>query len=119
MRVTGKILEINDTQQISDAFKKRTFVLEYIDNPQYPEYISFECTQDRCSLLDGFQPGQEVDVNFNLKGRKWVNPAGETRYFNALQAWRIDAVSDQSQPAAQAQSEPAPVPTNEEADLPF
>lgn len=90
MKILGRIAEIKDSQQVSDTFRKRSFVVEYTENLQYPEYISFELIQDRCELLDSFQPGQEVEVSFNLKGRKWVNPEGETKYFNSLQAWRIE-----------------------------
>lgn len=98
MKITGKILEVKDTHQVSDTFKKRTFILEYADNPQYPEYITLELIQDRCELIDGFQVGQEIEVSFNLKGRKWVNPEGETKYFNSLQAWRIETpTKEQSQ----------------------
>ena len=124
MKVTGKLLEIKETQQVSDSFKKRSFVLEYAENPQYPEYVSFEFIQDKCSLLDNFQVGQEVEVSFNLKGRKWINPEGETRYFNSLQAWRIDAAQagspapEATTPAATPSSNPASEP-NQEDDLPF
>jgi len=93
MKLTGVITEIKESQQVTDTFKKRNFVVEYAENPQYPEYINFELIQDKCDLLDGFQLGQEVEVNFNLKGRKWINPEGETRYFNSLQAWKIEGVS--------------------------
>jgi Domain of unknown function (DUF3127) len=117
MKVIGKLLEIQETQQVSDAFKKRVFVLEHTENIQYPEYISFELIQDRCDLLDGFQPGQEVEVSFNLKGRKWTSPEGITKYFNTLQAWRIEAVT----PGASQGTTPANnnVADNEEDDLPF
>ena len=124
MKVTGKLLEIKETQQVSDSFKKRSFILEYAENPQYPEYVSFELIQDRCSLLDNFQQGQEVEVSFNLKGRKWINPEGETRYFNSLQAWRID-VAQPGSPAPDATPSTAPASSspasgsNEEDDLPF
>lgn len=102
MKITGKILAINDTQQISDTFQKRTFVLTYAEHPQYPEYITFDLVQDRCSLIDGFQVGQDVEVSFNLRGRQWTSPAGETKYFNALQAWRIEPLAKEgAQPAAQ------------------
>lgn len=120
MKVTAKLLEIKETQQVSDSFQKRSFVVEYAENPQYPEYVSFELIQDKCSLLDSFQPGQEVEVSFNLKGRKWVNPEGETRYFNSLQAWRIDVVQPGSQGANATTSSQSPTPAvNEEDDLPF
>ncbi|AWN82038.1 DUF3127 domain-containing protein [Candidatus Cardinium hertigii] len=90
MNITGRLVEINAVQQLSDTFKKRTFVIEYTENPQYPEYISFELVQDRCELLDGFSEGEEVVVHFNLRGRKWSNPEGIVRYFNTLQAWRLE-----------------------------
>ena len=72
MEITGKLLECMDTVQVSERFRKREFVLEYADNPEYPEYIKFELTQDRCELLDSFQPGQKVRVDFDLKGRRWT-----------------------------------------------
>ncbi len=121
MKVRGKLLEIKETQQVSDTFKKRVFVLEYAGNPQYPEYVSFELIQDRCSLLDGFQPGQEVEVSFNLKGRKWINPQGETKYFNAIQAWRIEAITQGDSSALREENITQNTITEikEEDDLPF
>jgi len=102
MKITGKILVINDIQQVSDTFQKRSFVLTYTENPQYPEYITFELLQERCSLIDGFQVEQEVEVSFNLRGRKWTNPEGETKYFTSLQAWRIASLAKEgAQPIGQ------------------
>jgi Domain of unknown function (DUF3127) len=123
MKAIGKLLEIQATQQVSDAFKKRVFILEHAENPQYPEYISFELIQDRCDLLDSFQPGQDIEVSFNLKGRKWVNPEGATKYFNTLQAWRIESVAPGSSQAPSAAhtstNSMATTAANEEDDLPF
>lgn len=121
MKVTGKLLEIQETQQVSDTFKKRMFVLEYAENPQYLEYISFELIQDRCDLLDDFQPGQDVEVSFNLRGRKWVNPEGLTKYFNSLQAWRVEAVKPASGQTTSEEKSTIDNTTmaNEEDDLPF
>ncbi|MHB9147247.1 MAG: DUF3127 domain-containing protein [Candidatus Amoebophilus sp.] len=120
MKILGRIAEIKESQQVSDTFKKRSFVVEYAENPQYPEYISFELIQDRCELLDSFQPGQEVEVSFNLKGRKWVNPEGETKYFNSLQAWRIEVPNNNGEqmPAIES-STSANNSMNDEDDLPF
>lgn len=96
MNIAGKIVEIYDIQQISDSFKKREFVVEYTENPSYPEFIKFELIQDRCALLDAYNTGDEVTVNFNLKGRKWTDPQGQTKYFNSLQAWRIEELASGS-----------------------
>lgn len=94
MEIKGKLLEIFDEVQISDRFRKREFVVEHVENPQYPEYIKFECVQDKCSMLDNYQVGQEINISFNLKGRKWTDPKGEVKYFNTLQAWRIESVDN-------------------------
>jgi len=91
LELSGKVLEILETQDVSATFKKREFVIEYVER-QYPEFIKFECVQDKCDLLDEFKVGDEVKVEFNLKGRKWTSPAGEVKYFNTLQAWRINPV---------------------------
>ena len=96
MNITGKIVEIYDIQEISNSFKKREFVVEYADNPSFPEFIKFELIQDRCVLLDAYNTGDEVTVNFNLKGRKWPDPQGQTKYFNSLQAWRIEELASDS-----------------------
>ena len=126
MNIRGRILEISDTQQVTNTFKKREFVVEYADNPQYPEFIKFELIQDKCDLLNTFKAGDEVDVHFNLKGRKWTDPKGEVKYFNSLQAWRLETVSGgaETQPPAAANSmegieEPGWITDNEEDDLPF
>lgn len=100
MKISGKIVEIKETQQVSETFKKRNMVVEYIEEGGYPEFITFELIQDRCNLVDAFEEGQEVAVSFNLKGRKWVTPEGETRYFNSLHAWRLEAVGNNTQSAS-------------------
>ena len=102
MEIQGKLLEISDTVQIKDTFRKREFVVEYADNPQYPEFVKFECIQDKCDLLDDFSVGQEATVSFNLKGRKWIDPQGDTKYFNSLQAWRIQPTSGATNTASPA-----------------
>lgn len=92
MNVSGKLVEIFKTVKIKDTFQKREFVLEYAANPKYPELVKFEMVQDKCALLDGFQAGQDVSVEFDLRGRKWTDPQGAVKYFNTLQAWRLSPV---------------------------
>ena len=58
----------------------------------YPQDIMFQLTQDKCSLIDGFNTQDQIEVSFNLRGREWTSPQGEVRYFNTLEAWRIEKV---------------------------
>jgi len=113
MEIKAKLHEKSDTVQVSDSFRKREFIVEYAENPQYPEFLKFELIQDKCDQLDGFNIGQELNVAYNLKGRKWTNPKGDVVYFNSLQAWKIAAAHDvAATPAANASSnEAAPAPT--------
>lgn len=127
MDIKGKLVEIFDTTRVSDKFQKREFAVEYVENPSYPEYIKFELIQDKCALLDQFHVGQEVQIHFNLKGRKWTDPQGSVKYFNSLQAWKIGAVGapEQSTPTPSAdnygeQKEPEWLSAQQDPDdLPF
>ncbi|WP_443937333.1 DUF3127 domain-containing protein [Pedobacter sp. MW01-1-1] len=122
MEIKGKIHEVGATQQISETFKKRDLIVEYAENPTYPEYIRFEAMQDKTALLDAFKAGDEVEVFFNLRGRPWTDKTGKTSYFNSLVIWRINAVSGaQAAPATPAYATPADVSNTpgEDDDLPF
>lgn len=89
MKIEGKLHAKFDTQQITDSFRKREFVVEYVDNPMYPQYVKFESIQDRTELVDQFNVGDMIEVSFNLKGREWTNPEGKKVYFTTLDAWRV------------------------------
>ena len=89
LQIKGKLKLKGNEQVVSDRFRKREFVLTD-DSTQYPQYISFQLTQDKCALLDAVNPGDEITVSFNLRGREWKSPQGEIKYFNSLEAWRIE-----------------------------
>jgi hypothetical protein len=96
MKVSGKLVEIFETVKIKESFQKREFVLEFATNPKYPELVKFELVQDKCGLLDKFSVGQEVAVEFDLRGRKWTDQKGAVKYFNTLQAWRLGEANGSS-----------------------
>lgn len=87
----GKLHEIFDEQQVSEKFKKREFVLEIPDGA-YTQFIKFQLTQDKCSLIDNFKVGDEVKVAFNLSGKPFTKN-GTTMYFTNLGAWRVEAAN--------------------------
>ena len=94
MEVQGKIKMIGETATFgSNGFRKRELVIT--TEEQYPQHIMIEFVQDKTDLLNSYQVGQNVKVSVNLRGREWVNPQGETKYFNSIQGWRIENV-DQS-----------------------
>lgn len=114
--ITGNLKLKQDTQVVSEKFSKREFVLTTDQATQYPQFISLQLTQDKCNLLDNINVGEEIKVSFNLRGREWNGPQG-TKFFNSLEAWRIERVTGQSQPSAPSQSS-APMANPEVADAP-
>jgi hypothetical protein len=96
MEVSGRIRMIDETKAFgANGFRKRELVIT--TDEQYPQHIMIEFTQDKCDLLNTYQVGEPVKVSINLRGREWVNPQGETKYFNSIQGWRIEKASDAPQ----------------------
>jgi hypothetical protein len=129
-KLTGTVKVLNNTVQVSEKFSKREFVVTDTSS-MYPQDILFQATQDKCSLLDAIQVNEQVEVSFNLRGREWTNPQGEVKYFNSLEAWRIEKVG-QNTPQGMPQGGPSamnldPIATpsaavntdSEDDDLPF
>ncbi len=90
IEATGKLHTIFDTKQVSEKFSKREFVIEMLDNPKYPQTVLFQLTGDRCAQLDRLQVGDEVRIDFSLRGREWKSPSGEVKYFNSLDVWKVE-----------------------------
>ena len=128
-KFTGTIKVIQDTQRISDKFQKREFVVTDTTS-MYPQDILFQATQDKCTFLDSFQANDNVEVSFNLRGREWTSPQGEVKFFNTIEAWRIEK-QGQSQPMGMPSSGPSAMDmgsdslpgvgasTEDDDDLPF
>jgi translation initiation factor IF-3 len=105
MEVQGKIKLVGETKTFgNNGFRKRELVVT--TEEQYPQHIMIEFVQDKCDLLNSYQAGQQVKVSINLRGREWVNPQGETKYFNSIQGWRIENM----EMAQQQAPEMPPVP---------
>ncbi len=122
----GKLYKKMDTQQITDTFKKREFVVEMVDGA-YTQLVKFQMVQNNCEKLDGFNEGDDVKVTFNLRGREWTSPQGEVKYFSTLDAWKIDSQSVAPAQQAAPVSAPTNIPSPTDAppaaqsndDLPF
>jgi hypothetical protein len=128
MIVEGNLKVIYETKDVgANGFQMRECVVT--TDEQYAQHILIQFTQDKCNLLSSFKVGEKVKVDINLKGKEWINPEGEARYFNTIQGWRISSVHDPSRnvqaPApAQTQTNPqqmgATLPGEDDPDdLPF
>lgn len=117
--VEGKLHKKFDTQNKTDTFQAREFVIE-INSGNYPQFIKFQLTQDRCALIDNYEEGQQVKVFFDLRGREW-----NEKYFTNLNAWKVEQPAAASAPVATPEGDTsfptaADAPTEEmDDDLPF
>ncbi|MGM0634739.1 MAG: DUF3127 domain-containing protein [Bacteroidota bacterium] len=96
MEIQGKIKVLGDTKEFGkNGFRKREVVIT--TEEQYPQHLLVEFVQDKTNLLDAYQVGQNVKIGINLRGREWVSPQGETKYFNSITGWRIERLDQQPQ----------------------
>jgi len=86
--VEGRLHKIFETEQKTDSFRAREFVIE-VQSGQYPQMVKFQLVQDRCDLMDTFKEGSEVKVFFDLRGREW-----QGKYFTNLNAWKVEGKTD-------------------------
>lgn len=119
--LTGRLVHIGETQQKTESFSVREFVID--TEEKFASLIKFQFSNDRCYLLDKYAIGSQVEVHFNVQGRKWAKEGQQDTYFVALAAWKIVGLDAAPAPSAA----PAPASDNDTAqeifgdddDLPF
>lgn len=116
MEVTGIIKHISDTQRVSEKFQKREFVITTEATTPYPQHVSFQLTQDKCELINNYQIGEEIKIQFNLRGREWNGPQG-IKFFNTLECWRIESTNATTAPTNVLDANKTNINNND--DLPF
>ncbi|MBC7650834.1 MAG: DUF3127 domain-containing protein [Deinococcales bacterium] len=102
--IIGKLIAKFDIVQRTETFKTREFVIEKsedIGGRVITNYVKFQSVQDKTALLDRYNLGDEIKVQFNIKGTKW-NKDGKDNYITNLDAWRIEAVKAGEQAATTA-----------------
>ena len=108
LKIKGAVKLINEVKVISDKFSVREFVVT-IPNDKYPQDVIFQTVNDKMDVLDLIKKGQEVEVSFNLRGREYAAPGQPVRYYNTLDAWKVQTTADA----------PSVQPQDEQDDLPF
>ena len=101
-QATGRLHKIFDTEKKSESFSARDFVIE-IEDGRFPQLVKFQLVQDKCALIDDYSEGDEINVEFDLRGREWND-----KYFTNLNAWRIGLA--ESNGKANTKEEQAPIP---------
>lgn len=87
MEIVGHIHQLYPTKDVNVNYQEREVVIK--TEEQYPQYLLISFFQDKCNLLNPYNVGDYVSVSINIKGKEWVSPQGETKYFNKLDGWKI------------------------------
>jgi hypothetical protein len=106
--LTGKLKVILEPKTFASGFTVREFVVT-VEDGKYPQDIILQVVQDKVSVLDSFKVEDEVAVTFDIRGKEYND-----RYFNNLQAWKVERMGDASEVP-----EPAPKADEPEDDIPF
>ena len=116
LQVEGKLWKVWDAEKKSESFSTREFGLEIMSG-KYPQLVKFQLTQDRCDIIDNYKVGDQIKVDFDLRGKEW-----NEKIISNLNAWKIELASSNtsapiqtSAPAAEPQK-PAP---QDDDGLPF
>tara|TARA_B100001059_G_scaffold76722_1_gene74308 strand:- start:3365 stop:3736 length:372 start_codon:yes stop_codon:yes gene_type:complete len=123
MEISGKIKWIDEIRTYgSNGFRKKELVIT--TQEQYPQNILIEFTQEKCELLDEYEIDDKIKIGINIRGREWINPEGQTKYFNSIQGWRIEKIEiadiENKPESFSTNTEPPSQDVNEEEDdLPF
>ena len=113
----GEVVFITPTTSVSDKFKKREVTLKSTD--EYPQYVTFQLTQDKCDLANNLKAGDAVEVSYNLRGRKWEAQDGTIKYFNSIEAWTMSLSSKVENSAVDKLRKTFDTPDESSDDLPF
>jgi hypothetical protein len=115
--IEGKVISVGGVEAVGKdgSFLKRSIVIQ--TDEQYPQVFQVEFVQDKTSLLDKYNEGDVVKIQFNLRGREYLG-----KYYPSLSGWKIEAISFQTQPSTMNQPSTT-TPSNQAAtspdDLPF
>ena len=75
----------------ANGFKVVKFVVIEDSNPEYPQTLELQCTQDKAEkLIEYNKVDDRVDVSYNLRGREYTNPETQkVSVFNTIEAWKV------------------------------
>lgn len=90
MEATGTIYNIGEVRRISDKFSVQDFVIQ--TEEKYPQTVVFSLTNDKMSLLNGYEIGDRIKVAFNLTGREYNG-----KFYNTLSCWKIQPMKEKVQ----------------------
>lgn len=120
LSIKGKIEKIlpeeKGVSKAGNQWVKQEFVIETAD--QFPRKVCFTLFNDKVGLVANVNPGDEVDVSFDVESREYNG-----KFYHNLNAWKIDK-SSPAKGGGEFMPPPGmddipPEASEDEGDLPF
>ena len=113
-KLSRKLSVESGTSKAGKEWKKQTFLVD--TGAQYNPEICFQLFgEDKISMLEHYNIGDEIEVSFNLSSREWNG-----KYFHNVDAWKIEKIVTKNSVAEKVQDPPVfDTPASEEDDLSF
>ena len=87
LKIKGLFKAAKEYKQITEKFGVQNFYIDVDTDTEYPAVVEFQVNNNKIDLSQ-FAGGEEIEVNFNINGRKWEKD-GRTGFAQNLTAWRI------------------------------
>ncbi|MDX8564705.1 DUF3127 domain-containing protein [Elizabethkingia sp. HX WHF] len=102
----GTLVQKSDLKEFDGGFRVQEFYLDckrynQDDGTEYPNMLKFQVVGDKISLLEQFQRGDKIQVDYSPKGRVYQKDDGTTGHVQNLNVFKIERVGfSQPVPAA-------------------
>ncbi len=116
MELKGRLYQVLQVQtgvsKAGNEWKKQEFVIETQD--QYPKQVCFTLFGDKTNMIEGYQPGTELTVQFDVESREFNG-----RWYHNINAWKVEAAAAAGSMPPPPSFEDMPQEPTEGDDLPF
>ncbi len=108
MEIEGRIINVLPKQEgvssrTGNHWASQEYVIETHEN--YPKKCCFRVFgEDRIAAMN-IQAGEELRVSFDIDAREY-----QGRWYNSVNAWKVDRIDPAAAQAAQPGAQPAPMP---------
>jgi hypothetical protein len=95
MKMKAVLLNVGEKKVFSSNFAKQEFLATNTEGGAYPN-LPFELVGDDIQQLDGLQPGQLLEITYEIHGKSFVGRDGVPRNVVALRAYKVDPVQEKA-----------------------
>ncbi|XVC35119.1 MAG: DUF3127 domain-containing protein [Candidatus Karelsulcia muelleri] len=117
MEILGILKQIFEIKHFKNGFKKREILV--LTEEQYPQKLLIELIQSKVNLIENCSLEERIKIFINLKGREWITPTGEKKYFNSIQGWKIEKPIEPVNKHSSSSSSSSSTNIDEFDELPF